>query len=525
MIISKSTLFRFFKFFTLALILGGCAAPRVFQKDKLVYPPESWPAADCNPKLEPDKILRVDVDLAKEYLSNGQPLYIGKETKNWVLIKRNVPVPAWKVWGGYQKTRDGVNLREMEEIGRTAPPDAANPDSAGKRVFIGLGHCDGLPGQSCLDPLVQDALFVAVKETYQSSAEIPPQARPKCEEKNPVTNKCVKMSWGDPGFEGYWWEFNLYLDKDLLPGSPTHNDLPCWTKIACAGDIIVDGGKRRQAMMDEYLRTGICPVNAASQVSNFQTSLDGKSSFDFEVEARALALTPVPTPAASQGKSLKLGTFRLSNRFNYEWWTPACKPAIYLYPQTPIALSLKVEPHGELTKTIPEHGQKGWEITAYPNGAIFPDPSFLHPSPTAYPYLFYEARLKQVKAPRQGWVLAQSELPLFFNQILPRLGLNAKESLDFTNYWLKKLSQSPYYFIGLIPRDELDQLEKIVFSSPPDNFIRVRFFFEELRFPLSVEPPLLPPLPSRTGFIAVDWGGLLANGNCQDNQASDQKVE
>jgi hypothetical protein len=51
----------------------------------------------------------------------------------------------------------------------------------------------------------------------------------------------------------------------------------------------------------------------------------------------------------------------------------------------------------------------------------------------------------------------------------------------------------------------------------PDTFIRVRFYFKGLMKPEEVLSPLLPDKPVRKGFTAVDWGGMIANGNCQED--------
>lgn len=228
---------------------------------------------------------------------------------------------------------------------------------------------------------------------------------------------------------------------------------------------------------------------------------------------------------SAQGEALKLRTFYppiieeppppIPAIFSYEWYTPACKPAIYLYPENPLELSVVVRPQGQITQSIPEHGNSGWKnILAKPNGELVFNNKSL-------PYLYYEAEVKNVNPPTQGWVVKKEELSAFFETALPYLGLNSKESTDFKNYWLKKLSAKPYYFVGLIERNVLDKIENIEFSKQPDNFIRVRFYFEGLDKPMIVTPPLLPKTPERNGFTAVDWGGMLANGTCGDTLKSE----
>lgn len=233
----------------------------------------------------------------------------------------------------------------------------------------------------------------------------------------------------------------------------------------------------------------------------------------------------------NQGETLKLETFYppiisptappvppLPPTFTYEWYTPACKPAIYLYPKERTILSVFVKPQGYLTESIPLY-ENGWNnILADPSGII-------QHQGKEYPYLYYEAEVKEVKASSSGWIVYKDNLPSFFDDVLPKLGLNEKEAKDFKDYWLTKLNDKPYYFVGLIDRNQLDNLEKIDFSQQPDTFIRVRMFFEGLNEYQSVSPLFLPNTPNRNGFVAVDWGGMIKGGSCNGGAIDSIKVQ
>ena len=118
------------------------------------------------------------------------------------------------------------------------------------------------------------------------------------------------------------------------------------------------------------------------------------------------------------------------------------------------------------------------------------------------------------------------------------------------DYWIPKLTgEGEQWYITLIDRKELDRVEKISFSKQPDTFIRVRFYFEKLdesneqmskgtteqhkntalqqtnngakkQFTAmhglgnSLNAPQLSPSLPRSGFTAVDWGGIIGNGSC-----------
>lgn len=223
------------------------------------------------------------------------------------------------------------------------------------------------------------------------------------------------------------------------------------------------------------------------------------------------ASSDVPPSSVDRNASLQLGVlnFRLTNI--YGPYTPTCKPAIYLYPQTKTDISVQVIPDGYLTDSIPSYGSDGWKVTAYPDGTI-------EQSGKQYPYLYYEANIKNLSVPKEGWLVKKEELPLFFDEKLAYLGLNTQESQDFKEYWIPKLTNKPYYFVTVVSQDELNRKETLLFSKNPDTLIRVRMIFEGLEKPVSVMPLVLPEVKKRDGFTAVDWGGGELGKNCKDGK-------
>ena len=558
-------------------LMGGMKAPSSGS-----YP---FPAVSaCQPHLEYNKQIKVDVNPDKEKFSDGRDLYLPKETKLWVLVKRNAPIPAWKVWGGAEKKRNGETLGEMEEIGITTIVDSENPDNPlnqnsdafGKRVFIGLGHCDGDPGGTCLDPLTQDTLFLAEKE-----GSSPP---------NIIKDK------NDPN---YWWEFNVYYDLAKLPHSPTNEDLPCWMKMECevetvmgdcrkwmvktncgqnpgspppAGCELGDWAKantsffakiltrfkafsqefpppsfirkdeidftkpeKKDEVKDVYwseTKTDKDPVEIGAELIGGYPKADPVFDVYYFSDSETLILSssssssplfytyvPLISIARPGAKTLQLGTFSPIKAFHYEWFTPSCKPALYLYPEKPTRLQVVLKPAGKLTVTDPVYdSERGWEVLAFPDGTLTLITNYSITN-YSFPYLFYEAEIEKVKTPQKGWLVKKEQLKSLFDIILPRLGLNQNEAQEFKEYWVKALNDAPYYFVGLIDRDELERIEPIEFSQDPDTFIRVRLFFEPLEKPMTVDSPTLPSTPSRQGFVAVDWGGILSSGTCQAGDA------
>jgi hypothetical protein len=202
-------------------------------------------------------------------------------------------------------------------------------------------------------------------------------------------------------------------------------------------------------------------------------------------------------------------------------WGIECKPAIYLYPSQKSLVNVKVYPKGFLTYTDPIYDKdNGWTVEADPNGVLTTNYNL---QPTTYPYLYYESKIKDefINKPEEGWVIQSSEVdkgwftPLEnkFNNILPKLGLNNKETRDFIEYWKKALPYSPYYFIGIVDKQNIDLIEPLEITPEPKAINRVRIYFERLDKPKVVEEPVLVDLPISESadqlFKVVEWGGLV----------------
>ena len=216
----------------------------------------------------------------------------------------------------------------------------------------------------------------------------------------------------------------------------------------------------------------------------------------------------VPNQAVSEGRDqLQLEWVMFNSEFGV--WGTHCKPAVYLYPRSKQLVNVKVFPKGELTYTDPLYDQlRGWTVTAYPSGNLEIQSSKFKVQ--SYGYLYYESKLwdKEIKIPQEGWVVRHSEMGSLFERILPQLGLNAKEKADFEDYWLSKLPESPYYYVGLVDKEQRDYLETLSVTPNPDTSIRFSLFFEMLDQPKEVIEPIIET-PKREGFTLVDWGGMM----------------
>lgn len=188
------------------------------------------------------------------------------------------------------------------------------------------------------------------------------------------------------------------------------------------------------------------------------------------------------------------------------WYTPECKPAIYLYPEKRTSVNVKIMPKGYLTYANPKYpGASGWQVIANPDGKI-------ETNNELFGYLYYESNIRtsEVKVPTEGYVVGYDKLPEFYSQLLPKLGLSNIELSDFTEYWNRVLPKSPYYFVGIMDRQNIDSIEQMSIIPQPNTVVRVRLYFEALKTKKEVkEPDIKPVIRPASGFTVVEWGGMV----------------
>lgn len=175
------------------------------------------------------------------------------------------------------------------------------------------------------------------------------------------------------------------------------------------------------------------------------------------------------------------------------------KPAVYLYPEKEMNVSVKVEVNGKLTYTEPEYNT-GWQVNVTPDGLIN----------NKFDYLYYEADLNKIELPDEGWVVKFDNLENWFDEYLPELGLNKKETNQFKEYWLKDLKKANYYEIKLLGNEFLKKNMNLVISPAPQTVLRLNFYFKPLTKIMNIKSPVINKI-ERNGFTVIEWGGINAS--------------
>jgi len=175
---------------------------------------------------------------------------------------------------------------------------------------------------------------------------------------------------------------------------------------------------------------------------------------------------------------------------------PVKKPAVYLYPTEQMNVSVKVNVNGKLTYTDPEYNT-GWNVNATPTGII----------DNKYDYLFYEADLNKIELPNEGWIVEYGNLKEWFEEYLPKLGLNKKETEQFEEYWLEKLRKAKYYDIRILGDKFLSENMELLIEPKPETLIRLNFYFKPISSKIELKAPEIREV-NRKGFTVVEWGGI-----------------
>lgn len=279
--------------------------------------------------------------------------------------------------------------------------------------------------------------------------------------------------------EEYWVIINNFPGSILHPSS-TPNPL---SERQFKLSFIKPGGAETALLETNYNDEHLIYVLAQRAQVKFGSTYGAAGGPTLSLGAREVEITP-PTGDVWCG------------------FTPECKPAIYLYPEVPSKIKVEVGPSvGKLTQSFPPYPEGGWQVLALPNGQLFTQGQILS-------HLFYEALTPTPQIPPQGWSASYQDLTSLLQQVSKEIGLNQLETKELTDYWLEKLPESPFYFVGLLPRDEIDRLESLKITPTPDTLFRMRLVFIPLKKPLQISPPLLSPF-KRGGFTAVEWGGYL----------------
>ncbi len=176
------------------------------------------------------------------------------------------------------------------------------------------------------------------------------------------------------------------------------------------------------------------------------------------------------------------------------------KPVIYLYPETPTDVTVKVDfPYGgEFTCTYPDY-RNGWSVTAQPDGTL------TDANGDEYYCLYWEGDGGPSYDMSEGFCVSGRDTASFLREKLMYMGLTAREANEFIIYWLPLMEDNPYNIISF-HTDAYNETAPLTVSPEPDSVIRV--FMTWYASDTYCEIPAQElTVNDRTGFTVVEWGG------------------
>ena len=177
------------------------------------------------------------------------------------------------------------------------------------------------------------------------------------------------------------------------------------------------------------------------------------------------------------------------------------KPIIYLYPEKSTEISVKLGKPENITCSYPKYN-KGWHVIANPDGTLFD----VNTGRKLYS-LYWEGLHSEPYNFDEGFVVRGNKTIEFLEEKLAILGLTEIEAEEFIVYWLPKLQDNEYNYIKFATMNEINNNMPLEFSVEPDTIIRVLMQFKGLKNSIDVQEQKLET-PERTGFVAVEWGGM-----------------
>lgn len=182
-------------------------------------------------------------------------------------------------------------------------------------------------------------------------------------------------------------------------------------------------------------------------------------------------------------------------------------PLIYIYPQKPTAVSVRI--NSPIVSSAIPLNNNAWHLAALPDGTLV-----TIEDGKKYPYIPYEFIRSDFKRPNKGFVIKGDNVEQFLKDNLwKKLGLKDNEIVD---YWIDtkpRIKPSPYYFVSLIDRSEIDRVLPMEINPKPDTIIRNMTYILPLSAPFIPQPLEEEKLiaPKRNGFTVLE-NGVFTDG-------------
>lgn len=165
------------------------------------------------------------------------------------------------------------------------------------------------------------------------------------------------------------------------------------------------------------------------------------------------------------------GNYLLYTTSNYEisQFAELCKPLVYVYSNNPEnnILSVMLPSGGYFSKLIPHFSYgNSWKFHSEESGNIEIEDK-------DYWYLYYSAKVPNYQWNTDGWQVYGSDIVAFFENKLPKTGMNTREMSDFIGFWKWEFKPNQRYFVSFKFDASIDTYAKLSFQKEPDTLHRI----------------------------------------------------
>lgn len=177
------------------------------------------------------------------------------------------------------------------------------------------------------------------------------------------------------------------------------------------------------------------------------------------------------------------------------------KPAIYLYNDFPLHVTLSLEFNGVLDFTYPK-SNGSWEADITESGQLSCEGKLLD-------YIYWDGRFSPAVSAsdlHSGSIVMSGQVISFLEKALKDLGLNEKEKQDFISFWGPKLVKHDASYVHFATASYQAKVPLIV-TPEPDHVIRIFMVYAPAEvIDFTPVPQKFSP-EQRNGFTVVEWGG------------------
>lgn len=190
-------------------------------------------------------------------------------------------------------------------------------------------------------------------------------------------------------------------------------------------------------------------------------------------------------------------------KYDLEYCGGYAKPVLYLYPTKKTKVTVNFEKENMLTTTYPKFINE-WNVIAHPNGDLYDTKG------NYYYGLYWEEKENHKVNFNEGFYVTKENAIKFLEDKLTTIGLNPRERNEFIMYWLPILEKNEKSLVYFELTEERENYNKIQISPKPDSLLRIAIHVKKVNNEIRIKEQQLPEF-KRTGFTAVEWGGVKYN--------------